>query len=82
MPEHQNTKEMAASSIYLHFFYTKSVFFPVANLSLLAALHTGCKQPRMNTACPWNQSIVHCTPLWTICNDRILKNITVYFLQI
>jgi len=72
---------MAAASIYLHFF-TLRPFFIVANFSLLATLHTGCKLPHANTACHWNQFTVHCTPLWTTYNDCILKNATVYFLQI
>lgn len=78
-----NTKEMAASSIYLHFFTLRFFFFfLVAIVRLLAALHTACKLPHKYTTYPWNQSMVHCTPLQTIHSDCILKNATVYFLQI
>lgn len=77
----QNTRKMAASSNYFHFSFTKR-FFLVANLSLLAALHRGWKLPHMNTACPWNQSTVHGTLFQTKYSDFVLKNATLYFVQI
>lgn len=73
----QNNK-VTATLICFPFFLHQESFFLIVNLSLFAALHSGCKLPHTNSACRWNQFTVCCIPLWTIYNDCTLS----FFLQI